>query len=145
MMIDIRDSVLKEIREKFPNYKIYDEKVLQGLKRPCFFVDLIPVNIERLSPTLKEYSLFVDVQYMSEKETKEEMLIMVDQFETMFNSISFGNLIVQTSNKRFEIVDDILHCLFDLDFTVIGEEIEEAEKIGDLVFNSKVKEGGNVE
>lgn len=142
MIVSIRDSVISELREQFPEHKIYDEKVLQGLKKPCFFVDLIPVAIEDVTPNLKEYSLFIDVQYMSKGETKHENLIMTENFTKMFNTISFDNLSVNTTDKRFEIVDGILHCIFDLDFKVIGTNTTDAENIGELIHNKTLNEGG---
>lgn len=142
MIVSIRDSIIKELRKQFPTYKIYDEKVTQGLKRPCFFVDLIPVVIEKISPTLKEYSMFVDIQFMSKDKTKTENLAMVSKLESLFETISFQDLTVKPGEKRFEIVDDILHCIMDIDFTLIGEIQATVPNMGELVHGNTLNEGG---
>jgi hypothetical protein len=142
MMIEIRDSVINILINNFPNHKVYDEKVTQGLDRPCFFVDLIPIGMEDSNPNVEEHSMFIDVQYMSKENTKEKNLEMVDKLRPLFKMIEFNGFRVSSSDKRFEIIDGILHFLFDLDFTLYGKQEENLPNIGNVNFNKEVIKWG---
>lgn len=49
MIVDIQHSIIKQLKTNFPDHKVYGEKVEQGLVRPCFFVDILPITFEVLS------------------------------------------------------------------------------------------------
>jgi hypothetical protein len=143
MMIEIRDSVIDVLIKNFPNHKVYDEKVTQGLKRPCFFVDLIPIDMDDSNPNVEEHSMFIDVQYMSKEDTKEKNLEMVDKLRPLYKVIEFNGFRVSPSDKRFEIIDGILHFLFDLDFTLYGKQEENLPTIGNVNLNKEVLRWGS--
>jgi hypothetical protein len=143
MMVDIRDSVISILKTNFPDHKTYDEKVTQGLKRPCFFVDLIPVDVDDSHPNVEEHSMFIDVQYMSKEDTKEKNLEMIDKLRPLFKILEFSGLRVSSSNKRFETIDGILHFLFDLDFTLYGKQDENLSTIGSVNLNKEVLRWGS--
>jgi hypothetical protein len=138
MMLDIRNEIIKVLKNNFPDHKIYGEKVTQGLIRPCFFVDLIPVDIEEINPEMQERSMFVDIQYMSNEDTKAKNLETAETLSRIFTIVEFNNFRIRTTNKRFEIVDGILHYLFDLDFIVLGSQEENTPLIGEINLNKEV-------
>ncbi|MCM3730069.1 hypothetical protein M3196_00095 [Fictibacillus nanhaiensis] len=137
MMIDIRNEVISILKANFPNHKLYGEKVTQGLIRPCFFIDLIPIDIVKLSPNMQERSMIIDVQYMSLEDTKLKNLEMAETLGQLFTTIEFGEFKAKVSNERFDIVDGILHYLFDLDFIVIGKQEEQIDLIGNINLNEE--------
>jgi hypothetical protein len=143
MMVDIRDSVINVLRSNFPDHKIYDEKVVQGLKRPCFFVDLIPVDIDDSNPNVEEYSMFIDVQYMSKEDNKQKNLEMADELRPLFKILEFKGFRVLPTNKRFEIFDGILHFQFDLDFTLYGKQEDNLPAIGNVNLKKEVLRWGS--
>jgi hypothetical protein len=138
MMPSILKSVIQTLKNTYPDHKIYEEKVTQGLKRPCFFVDIIPIALEKESPNRQDRSLIVDIQYMSFEDTKVKNLEMAESLGQLFNSIEFDNFKVNPSNERFEVVDGILHYLFDLDFLVIGSQEDSSDLIGEININREV-------
>jgi hypothetical protein len=144
MMIEIRDYVIDVLLANFPDHKVYDEKVTQGLKRPCFFVDLIPIDMDDSNPNTEEHSMFIDVQYMSKEDTKEKNLEMVDKLRPMFKIIEFNDLRVSASNKRIEMIDGILHFLFDLDFTLYGKQEDNLPTIGNVNLKKEVLQWGSL-
>lgn len=137
-MLSIRNSVMSVLKANFPDHKIYGEKVTQGLKRPCFFVDLIPIDILKRTPEVQEHSLITDIQYMSLEDTKEKNLEMVDKLGQLFSFVEFNGFRVSVSNERFEIIDGILHYLFDLDFTLYGTRDDNLPMIGDVNIKKEV-------
>ncbi|MCM3599391.1 hypothetical protein M3175_01505 [Robertmurraya korlensis] len=137
-MVKIKDSIVKVLSDTFTDHQVYDEKKTQGLKRPCFFVDIIPVAFEKPTPNQQERSIIVDVQYMSLEETKEENLVMSEELGQMFSVISFDTYKIKPSEERYEIVDGILHYLFDLDFTVYGTQEDSTPMIGQVNLTKEV-------
>jgi hypothetical protein len=144
MMLEIRDSVIAILLGNFPEHNVYDEKVLQGLKWPCFFVDLIPIDTNDSNPNVEEHSMCIDIQYMSKEDTKEKNLEMADKLRPLFKVIEFNGLRVSTSDKRFEIIDGILHFLFDLDFTLYGKQDENLPNIGNVNLKKEVLRWGSL-
>jgi hypothetical protein len=142
MMVKIRDAIITMLKTKFPTHKVYGEKVVQGLVRPCFFVDLLPVDFIQETPNKQDRSIIVDVQYMSLEDTKLKNLEMAESLGTLFPVITLPDgLSVRPTNGRYEIIDGILHFLFDLDFLVFGNiEDPEVELIGDVNLNREVLE-----
>jgi hypothetical protein len=144
MMIEIRDFIIDVLKANFPDHKVYDEKVTQGLKRPCFFVDLIPIDMDDSNPNIEEHSMFIDVQYMSKEDTKEKNLEMVDKLRPLFKIIEFNSLRVSASNKRIEMIDGILHFLFNLDFTLYGKQEDNLPTIGNVNLKKEVLQWGSL-
>lgn len=137
-MVKIKNSIVEVLSQTFTDHQVYDEKKTQGLQRPCFFVDILPIALEKVSPNQQERSLIVDIQYMSSNETKEENLIMAEELGQMFPIISFDTYKVKPSEERYEIVDGILHYLFDLDFTVYGTQEDSTPMIGQVNLTKEV-------
>lgn len=137
-MLDIRNSIIKELKTSFPDHKIYGEKVTQGLVKPCFFVDLIPIDLVKVNSNLQERSMFVDIQYMSVEDTKVKNLEMAEKLGQMFSLVEFNGFRVRPTNGRFEIIDKILHYLFDLDFKVFGQETETSPLMGEVKLKEEV-------
>lgn len=139
-MTSIRDSIVSKLATTFPDHTIYDEKVLQGLKRPCFFVDLIPIDIVKVSPNRQDRSMIVDIQYMSLEDTKTKNLETAELLGQLFSVVEFNNFRVSVSNERYEMLDGILHYLFDLDFILIGGQTETEPNMGEFILNKEVQE-----
>lgn len=117
MMTQIQRSIMTKLKTEFPTYKIYGEKVEQGLIRPCFFVDLLPIDFEEINSEMHKYLVTVDVQYMSLEDTKAKNIEMIPIIPQLFTYISLTDgTKIQTINGQFEIIDGILHYLFDLEF-----------------------------
>jgi hypothetical protein len=140
MMVKIRDAVISILKNKFPNHNIYDEKVVQGLKRPCFFVDLLPIDFNQETPNKQVISIIVDIQYMSLEDTKLKNLEMAESLGTTFPVITLPDGIrIRPKEGRYELFDGILHYLFDLDFLVFGnKEDTEEELIGKINLDREV-------
>lgn len=136
MMIEIQRSIMKKLKTEFPLYKIYGEKVEQGLRRPCFFVDLLPIDFEEINSEVQRQLITVDIQYMSAEDTKAKNLEMASQLPQIFTFISLDDgTRIQTANGQFETIDGILHYLFDLDFIVKLDITATEPLIGEITLN----------
>lgn len=139
MIIDIRKNIMKLLKANYPDHKIYGEKIEQGLVRPCFFVDMLPIDFEKLNTEMQKHLITVDIQYMSLEDSKEKNLEMASQLPQLFPFVSFeSGKRIQCTNGQFEIVDGILHYLFDLDFIVRINVDEGLPMIGEINLNREV-------
>ncbi|PGT89213.1 MULTISPECIES: phage tail terminator family protein [Bacillaceae] len=139
MILDIRENIIKTLKTNFQNHKIYGEKKTQGLTRPCFFVDILPIDAQKITPNMQEKSYIVDVQYMSLEDTKLKNLEMSEKISQLFTHvIGTGGKRISVTNERFEIIDGILHYLFDIDFILIGKQTDEHELMKNINLNREV-------
>jgi hypothetical protein len=140
MIVDIQHSIIKQLKTNFPDHKVYGEKVEQGLVRPCFFVDILPITFEKINPEMQSQLVTVDIQYMSQEDTKAKNLEMASQLPQIFSYIELPDgKKIRITNEQFETIDGILHYLFDLDFIVKMNVDEGLPMIGQLNLNEEVE------
>ncbi|SKA99346.1 hypothetical protein SAMN05443428_13517 [Caloramator quimbayensis] len=124
-LTDIQRAISRKLYGEFGSeYYIYTEEVKKELKRPSFFIDVIPVLTENFVD-YKDKLINIDIMYFSKNETNEENLRAINIFEQIFNSVLEvqGNTI-SIKALNYKVVDNILHCSFTLDFTDNEEPIE---------------------
>lgn len=138
MMLSLRDAIISKLKTTFPDHKIYGEKVEQGLKKPCFFITVLPGDVIELSKSMQQREITIDVQYLSEEETNAKNIEMADLLNDLFQRITFDGLTVSVIERRFEIVDDILHFFLDLDFIVMLSDTEQHELMQEIIHNKEV-------
>lgn len=68
MDYSIRPLVIKQLKDVF-GCKVYDEQTQQGLKTPCFIVDVKPVTRQRLANQNDKQVFIVLLHYYTEKTT----------------------------------------------------------------------------
>lgn len=130
-------AINNALEEHFPNIKIYNETIKQGIGPPCFFVTVLNVTTEKgLCRTYTEKISF-DVQYVSDLEDSSSDFMKVQN--SLLRYIEYVQLedgkVVRLENRRIKKVDNILHCLFDVNIRLI-------EVIKNTKMNSLEKKGG---
>ncbi|EMI10370.1 phage tail terminator family protein [Anoxybacillus gonensis] len=138
MMLALRDAIISKLKSAFPDHKIYGEKVEQGLKKPCFFITILPGDFTDLSKSMQQREITVDIQYLSIDETNVKNIEMADILTDLFKKIDFNDLSVNVIERRFEIVDDVLHFFIDLNFILILKDTEEHEFMQEIIYNEEV-------
>mgnify|MGYP001770544473 CR=1 FL=1 len=138
MMLALRNAIISKLKTIFPDHKIYGEKVEQGLKKPCFFITVLPGDVIELSKSVQQREITVDIQYLSAEETNAKNIEMADILTDLFKKIDFDDLSLNVIEKRFEIVDDVLHFFIDLDFILILKDTEEHELMQEIIHNKEV-------
>ena len=119
-LFDIKESLRGEIKAKLPSHKIYAVEVKEGFKRPAFFVEVIPVNIQnRLY--YKDVSVTVNIRYYPEGETYEEIMDISDKLTEIFGAtLKVGDRVLTINNQESETTDEdgnkYLQFSFDLNY-----------------------------
>jgi hypothetical protein len=138
MMTALRNAIISKLKTVFPDHKIYGEKVEQGLKKPCFFITVLPGDFIDLGKSMQQREITIDIQYLSKEETNAKNIEMADLLNDLFQKITFDGLTVNVIERRFEIVDDILHFFLDLDIILMLKDTEQYDLMQEIIHNKEV-------
>ncbi len=110
---EVIDGVIKAIRDNDLAYRIYTEKVEQGLKAPCFSVKCFNSRSQSKFNTrvLKTYMISISYFPQSDTDARTECMAVWDVLSEALDTISVGNSLVHCKDEiDYEIVDDVLVC-----------------------------------
>lgn len=125
--VDIQAAIVSKLRKIDPEVDVNSADVGEGFKRPCFFIDIVDVNVENLMDRIEEKEIEFDVVYFPKhpKKNQIDLLEMRDKLTKSFVENSYFNitddLVVQATDVEIFEVDKILHCRFNI---FIAEEYE---------------------
>lgn len=136
MVNALLNSVTKQLGTTFGgSYRYYVEDVEQGLKKPCFTVDLLIPLQRAKSPVLYERTMPIVVHYFSDRETdiKNNNYAMGEQVVECLEYLPFGTTTLRGENISYQLVDGVLQVFITYKFTTrkrlsedgMFEELEE--------------------
>jgi hypothetical protein len=130
MVNSILNSVTKQLGKTFGNsYRYYVEDVEQGLKKPCFTVDMLIPLQRRKSPLLYDRTMPIVVHYFSdsERDIKNHYYTMGEQIVESLELLPFGDTLLRGEDMSWQIVDDVLQVFVTYKFTtMLKTEAEDA-------------------
>lgn len=115
-LTDIYKSVSLLLKNKY-SYKIYGHEVVEGFKRPSFFVDIISKTISNESPFYKKYAYAIMITYFQDTAIEADKLTIdnlnkIDEIQELFGSnLKIGD------NSSINLYD------FSYDYTGINTNI----------------------
>lgn len=136
-LTDIRDSVVGALANMYPETTVYDERQQQGMRFPCFFVQLIPVSTRRYKARVNKDKTIFSIQYFSDSENTFECLEVKDNLDSVFSKNIYvsGELIrvdsVELSTKR-ETKGSSINYLVTLDYYNVIEPEDICAPMGDV-------------
>lgn len=108
---------INQILRDATKLRIYGNEVKEGFQRPCFFVQVLPVQDQIESANLERRLITVIIHYFSEHGTDPENLTMADTLRQTFGMIiSAGGRKLTRGEARTDTVDGVLQFKFDLSF-----------------------------
>lgn len=125
-LLQIKRTINKKLKDKFPDIKIYSNETKEGFKRPAFFTQIVPAVFDYETVNFASNKLIIVINYFSKNKTELENIKMNDSLIRAFGmtlKVSHRSFLIK--NIRSEIVDEVLQFKFDLDFytsTGIGKE-----------------------
>lgn len=131
MLNSLINGIAIKLRETFGSeYKIHREDVEQGLKEPCFIIQIVePMQSAKLpNRYLRQYSF--DVLYFpkSTSKPKYEMYDVAEKLliELEYVTVNQNNIdnLVRGTKMQYEIVDNVLHFFVNYDFFVKKDTIK---------------------
>lgn len=141
MVNSILNAVTKQLGTTFGNsYRYYIENVEQGLKKPCFTVDvLIPIQTAKRSQ-LYDRVMPVVVHYFSDSKTKKtDCYEMSEKAVECLEYLPFKDTLLRGYDISWQIVDEVLQIFITYRFTTVkqGEEYENMATLLETVTHSE--------
>ncbi|MBB6218661.1 hypothetical protein HNQ80_004835 [Anaerosolibacter carboniphilus] len=117
MTNDIRIGINQALDSNFPGINIYGEEIKQGFNEPCFFVKVLSDSLSREFNRRYRKTVFFDIHYFSDKELKvnEDCCAVAERLYSVLDYIHVGSNCLRSNNKRYEIVDGVLHFFLELE------------------------------
>lgn len=123
----IKNAIMKKLKQEFPDYKRYGEEIKQGFQAPCFFLAVINTNSKQ-QMIGKRYlrTISLDVHFFPDpKAQNEQMYEMGDLLYMLLEVLHIDGQILQGSEMNFEIVDGVLHFFVDYKVFVYREVVKD--------------------
>lgn len=123
MIDEIITGISRQLDEVFnsegDDYSIYSEKIEQGLKCPCFIIQVVDVSKTPFLCERAKRTYNFDIVYISETGTYGDMLNVAENLTTALHWITLLNGDkLMGFDMRYEIVDDVLHFFVTYPVTV---------------------------
>ena len=137
MINDIKQCIVDNLLNIYPDITIYDEDIPQNFKTPSFLITLTDQDYSKRINNKFNGEVSFDISFFSEKDKFE---IKNDCFKTQQELFRNFDLITKyrVLDKQSTIIDNVLHFTFKIKYSEI-REIEEAKmKVADL--NTNIKE-----
>jgi len=140
MIQAIVDSIIAAILEVFPGANIYDEKVKQGFKTPCFIIRCInPLSEQVLGNRYYRQNLF-SIQYSpDEKNANSECYRVQDVLFRALEYIKVDDDLQRGTNMRGEVIDGVLTFLINFNMFIYFKD--ELDPMENLEHKTNVKQG----
>ena len=125
MLDKIVDGISEKLIEVFgKRYKVYTESVEQGLKNPCFFINLVnPASTNMLGERFFRENLFCIQYFPKSKEPKAECYKVQDKLYVTLDYIEIDGKPQRGIKMRGEFIDGVLHFFVNYNmFVVMTEE-----------------------
>lgn len=128
MLNEIIKGVSAKLNTSFGDgYKIYQDDVKQGLKKPCFFIAVLQPELSPLLGTRRMNRNPLDVQYIPSDPCKNaEMFSVAGKLveALAFITLPDGDILRGTS-MNYEVVDGVLHFFVNYNLTLVQVSTEE--------------------
>ena len=140
MVNNLLSAVTKQLGTTFgDSYRYYVEDVEQGLKKPCFTVDvLIPLQRSK-SPFLYDRTMPLVVHYFSDSQTniKSDCYAMGERLVNCLEYLPFNNTLLRGEDISWQIIDDVLQVFVTYNFTTTNySPTDNMNDLGSVVSHS---------
>ena len=111
MVNSILNAVTKQLGSTFGGgYRYYVENVEQGLKQPCFTVDVLNPLERSKSPVLYDRTMPLVIHYFSDSVTnaKEDCYAIAERAVECLEYLPFLNTTLRGENISWQLTDDVL-------------------------------------
>ena len=129
MVNSFLQAVTKQLGTTFgTKYHYYMEDVEQGLKKPCFTVDLLTPTQRSKSPVLYDRTMPLVVHYFSDSKNnlKEDCYNIGERLVECLEYLPFQNTLIRGENISWKLEDDVLQGFVTYKFTTrLVTEIED--------------------
>lgn len=112
-MIEIKSntivsSITRKLKDNFPEFNIYKDKKLQGLKKPCFFVFNLNSEQSKFNKDIFNRESLINVRFHSDY-SRPDIDDMAFNLLDILSDIQNGELILRPIREiTYEVTDGVL-------------------------------------
>jgi len=116
---DLLNGLKKVLSTNFVGHTIYSEAVIEGMARPSFFIQLMPLTSTQFNDYYREQKVLIDISYYSDEPADLQSNLKNFTMANLIENALNGNIKVLDRNLNvqeleFETVDRVLHSTFNL-------------------------------
>lgn len=139
---DIYASVSALLKGEY-GYKIYGNEVLEGFKKPSFFVQLLPVTVSNASTNFHEESYSIIITYFQAQPDSLDNYKKVDRIRELFGQkLRIGERFVNVTDFSFNFAgnnDDVLQITVEIEFLNGIRKIDTNPKVREVNINKEMR------
>ena len=135
----IKAAITAKLKTKYPNCKVHFDNVEKPENAPYFYVEFTTSIHQTLDETYTDRIIQVDVTYVHPKDAKgrvdrSAVFDVGDALDLMFRPyLQVGDRYSTILSAETTMVDDVLHYIFDLQFTDAWTDEEVGKIRGELM------------
>lgn len=135
MIVNINKSIVRKLLSLYPNITIYDEKVPQNFKTPSFFISTYDQDYNKRLNNKYKSTINYDISYFPNDVYKNNEMYEVRT--TLLREVRDLDEF-RALNIKSNITDDVLHIMFDVNYSEM--KISEEIKMQNIKVNENLKE-----
>lgn len=133
---DIHKAIVRELKNKFGNIT-FSTDIEEGITRPSFFIELDNITTSDFMREAIDHKTTCRIYYFSEAidNNKVELYRVADDLKEVFQGMLLkvnDELNIEIEEVEFNIIDKVLHCYFDLEFTTDYEIFDDRPVMEDV-------------
>ena len=119
MVNEIVEGVTAAIQELYPEARVWQEDITQGLTEPCFFIAVLSPSAERRAGGRTRWTVPLDVHYFPKRYgDNAELAETADALFFTLETIPFAGGKLRGTNRHFETEDGVLHFMVTYEASV---------------------------
>ena len=122
MVNEIVEGVGAALLADFPEVKVWQNDISQGMKEPCFFIAVLNPTAERRVGRCTRWRVPLDVHYFPEHYgNNRELMEVADALFLALEAIPFADGKLRGTSRRFQVEDGVLHFMVTYEATVLED------------------------
>lgn len=142
--VEIKKAVITLLKGRYGNVPCYGADVKEGLRKPSFFIKLIPSEISNGNYGTFRNTYICAITYFQKKVSEAEMLGAASELHRLFGrKLCVGNRYIDVSEFRYDLVGengDILQVTVEFSFLDSWERETEPEKAKEVRINEELED-----
>lgn len=140
-LFELKKAVFKKMKVNFPEYKLFNESITQGIEYPAFHIDIVPWGTPVINDNMHSVHIFVNMTHFSERGKRDDDLIAFDKWRQLFyEPIQLESGIAVTPvEHRLHVIDGLYHMIFNIEETFVVPKAETGEYIQEIIYNNTIE------
>lgn len=139
-LLELKRAVFRRMRETFPEYKLFNESIEQGMKYPAWHIDIIPYDAPVFKKDAHDIHIFVNMTHFTDRERRDDDLVAYDKWREAFYKplqLATGEWVTPIEH-RMMIIDGLYHMIFNIEERFFVREQDQGELIQEVILNKEV-------